>query len=141
MASDLLVFFLANTFLFPIGVAAEGVSRPLADYPSLLGWLQALLSDPRVANYLKCNLLAFLFSNAVAYLLNVKWVFRAGRHRRHLEIILFLLVSVVSFLLGSALGAYLVGRFGMNEYFAKGGNIAAAILMNFVCRKFLVFKG
>ncbi|MCC5843656.1 MAG: GtrA family protein [Verrucomicrobia bacterium] len=141
MGTDLLVFTLANLFLFPIGEAAESVTRPLADYPSLWAWMDSILSDPRVANYLKCNLTAFFFANAVAYVLNVKWVFRAGRHRRHLEITLFLLVSVVSFLLGSALGAYLVGRFGMNEYLAKGGNIVAAILINYLCRKFWVFKG
>lgn len=141
MGTDVLFFTLANVFLFPIGDAAESVNRPLSEYASLGVWLREMASDPRVVNYLKCNVIGFFFANIVAYFLNVKWVFRGGRHRRHWEITLFLLVSLISFLLGSALGAYLVGRFGLNEYLAKGGNIVASILINYLCRKFWVFKG
>ncbi len=141
MGTDLLVFTLANLFLFPIGDAGHSGTPPLTEFSTLWGWLSEIMADPRVINYLKCNLLAFFFANAVAYVLNVKWVFRPGRHRRHLEITLFLVVSVVSFVLGSALGAYLVGRFGLNEYLAKGGNIVASVLINYVCRKFWVFRG
>ena len=141
MGTDLVFFTLANLFLFPIGEAVDSVTRPLADYPSLAAWLEAMASDPRVVNYLRCNLIGFFFSNLVAYYLNVKWVFRGGRHRRHLEITLFFLVSIIAFVIGSALGAYLLGRFGLNEYLAKGGNIVAAIFINYVCRKFMIFNG
>lgn len=141
MGTDVLFFTLANVFLFPIGEASDSVSRPLSEYAFVFAWLEVMAADPRVVNYLKCNLIGFLFANVVAYFLNVKWVFRTGRHRRHLEITLFLLVSVFSFLLGSALGAYLVGRFGLNEYLAKGGNIFASILISYLCRKFWVFNG
>lgn len=140
LATDVLFFTLSDLFLFPIG--AEGARViPLSEYETVWAWLGAMGSDVRVVNYLRCNLIGFIFSNFVAYSLNIKWVFRPGRHRRHLEITLFLLVSVIAFMLGSALGAYLVGRFGLNEYLAKSGNLVAAILVNYLCRKFWVFKG
>jgi putative flippase GtrA len=97
--------------------------------------------DPRVLNYFRCNLVAFLFSNGVAYVLNFKWVFRSGRHSRHLEILLFFGVSFVSFLLGTAVASVLVSGFGLHEYIAKLGDVIAAVLINYVCRKFLIFHG
>jgi len=132
LLTDLIVFTLANLYLFPIG---EGEALGFRDL------LHSLGSDPRVINYLRCNLLAFVFSNVVAYFLNVKWVFRGGRHRRHLEITLFLLASFAAFVLGSLIGAFLLGALGWNEYFAKAGNVVGAVLINFLCRKFIVFKG
>lgn len=141
MGTDLLFFTLANLFLFPVGDEIGRAAPALAESESFRVWLEALAADPRVVNYLRCNVIGFLFANGVAYGLNFKWVFKPGRHRRHIEIMLFLLVSAVSFLIGSALGAYLVGRFGMNEYLAKAGNIVAAVMINYLCRKFWVFKG
>ncbi len=132
LLTDLVVFTLANLYLFPIGEAGP------AAMPDLLHSLQ---SDPRVLNYLRCNLLAFVFSNLVAYVLNLKWVFRGGRHSRHLEITYFLLASFVAFLLGSLIGAFLLGALGWNEYLAKAGNVVGAVLINFLCRKYLIFKG
>lgn len=132
MMADLIAFTLSNIFLFPIG---EGDALGMQDL------LRSLGSDPRVQNYLRSNLIGFVFGNAVAYVLNLKWVFQGGRHHRAVEITLFLLASLVAFILGSFIGAFLLGALGWNEYMAKAGNIVGAVLINFVCRKFFVFKG
>lgn len=139
--TDLLFFTLANLYLFPIDQGMGPVSPLEGGLGSFFSWSRTLLSDPSVVNYIRCNTVGFLTSNVVAYLLNVKWVFRGGRHRKHLEVTLFLLVSFISFLVGTALGAMLVGSLGWNEYLAKAGNVVAAVLINYVCRKFIVFQG
>lgn len=140
LLTDLVFFTLSNLFLFPIDPDSS-VSLPTGGLAALGPWLSEMRHDPSVINYVRCNFIGFLFSNVTAYLLNVKWVFRGGRHRRHLEITLFFAASVVAFVLGTAIGAFLVGSFGLNEYLAKAGNVVGAVLINYACRKFIVFKG
>ena len=95
----------------------------------------------RVTNYLISNSLAFLFSNTVGYLVNIKWVFKPGRYSRKTEITLFLAASLVAFLCGTPLGAWIIGRYGVNEYLAFGATIVASVLVNYTARKFFIFKG
>ncbi len=141
MAANVLFFAVFIEWVFPI---PEGVSPetppPTLQWGEMGAWLRDLGRDPRVANYVKANVVAFLAANVVAYVLNFKWVFESGRHSRGLEITLFFAISSVSFLLGTALASVLVGSYGINEYVAKAGDIVAAILINYVCRKFIIFK-
>jgi len=141
LATDVLFFALADFFVFPIGEGLAG-SPTLPDSLAGIGqWLSDMREDPRVLNYIRCSVIGFLFSNVVAYYTNLKWVFRGGRHKRHVEMALFFTVSLVAFVIGVALGSFLVGSFHLNAYVAKAGNVVAAILINYLCRKFLVFKG
>jgi len=142
MAANVLFFALSEVFLFPIGEAGEADFLAFPGRWSDIGpWLSELGTNERFQNYQKCNMVAFLTSNVVAYILNFRWVFQSGRHSRHVEILLFFAVSFVAFLVGTALAGMLVGSFGMNEYLAKVGDIVAAIFINYICRKFLIFKG
>ncbi len=140
MAANLLFFWFADRFWFPIGGGGEGVALPSA-FSEIPAWLGRMGNDERVLNYARCNAVAFVFANTVAYLLNFKWVFRAGRHSRALEIALFFGVSLVSFGLGTGLAGMLVGGYGVHEYAAKGADVVSAVLVNYVCRKFLIFHG
>ena len=139
MVANVLFFALSDLFLFPVG-DAEGLGAPVS-WPEVGPWLREMSRSVPVQNYLKCNLLAFLLANVVAYALNFRWVFESGRHSRQVEVTLFFLVSFIAFVVGTALAAFLVGSFGLNEYVAKIGDILSAILINYVCRKFLIFKG
>ena len=56
----------------------------------------------RSLNSMLSNGVAFIFSNMVAYLINVFWVFIPGRHNRFVEIGLFYLVSGVSVIIGTS---------------------------------------
>ena len=113
------------------------------------GWLYRLF-HPRVVeiteairerNFLVNRCLVFVASNFTAYVLNVLWVFRPGRHNRRTEITLFYLVSISSFLIGTGLGWALISFFGLSTTQAYAANLVSAVLINYFCRKYLVFHG
>jgi putative flippase GtrA len=100
------------------------------------------LSDAvRSRNFVIDNALAFLISNFVCYLMNVAWVFEAGRYNRWVEIGLFYAVSGTSVLVGTVLGKALIRRFHWDGNYAYLAKLFAALMLNFVLRKFVIFKG
>lgn len=114
------LFWIFESFFFPVAKGDEG----------------------RSFNFYLASAPGFFLANLVAYLLNVRFVFRAGKHKKHIETILFLAVSFVSAVLGLALGAWLVGAYpNLNAYVAKLGGIVTSVLINYVCRKFVIFHG
>ena len=131
-----IVFFYASALiLFPALSQHDPVIK-------LLGLHATETTDAiRARNSMFGNGLAFLFSNLTAYLINIFWVFEAGRHNRVVEILLFYAVSGVSLIIGSALMGYLIQHSGMITTVAFGANIVTSLLINFVLRKCLIFKG
>lgn len=141
MGANLLFFWIGIHWLFPVQAEIPpGFEIVVDEIAGAKGWWSQLLHDPDVAAYVKANTLAFVTSNVVAYLLNFKWVFEGGRHTLHLEIFLFFAVSLFSFAVGTGMASVMVGTFGINEYLAKSSDVVAAILINYLCRKFLVFQ-
>ena len=94
----------------------------------------------RAARAMYANVFAFMIANMVAYLLNIKFVFKAGRHHWLVEIGLFYAVSGVSMVLGTLLMGWLIGQFGIRTDFAFFANIVTAVLINYAVRKFVIFK-
>ncbi|WFB35341.1 GtrA family protein [Kiritimatiellota bacterium B12222] len=141
MAANVLAFWICIQWFYP---ASPDVANELEMMTGGVGgisqWWSTMRHDPQVAAYVKANTVAFLLSNIVAYVLNFKWVFQGGRHSRQVEILLFFVVSLFSFVLGTAMASVLVGSFGVHEYVAKISDVVFAILINYLCRKFLVFK-
>ena len=87
------------------------------------------------------NTVAFLFSNTVAYLLNAAFVFTRGRHAGRVELMLFFVVSGVSLLLALAVSSgVLIRLFDASTHIAVAANVVTSVMVNFVCRKFLVFQ-
>ncbi len=86
------------------------------------------------------NSVAFLFSNVFAYITNSMWVFTPGKHHRVKEFFYFTLVSTVAFVVGLVAGPLLIHRYGIHTVLAQLLMVVAAVLVNFVCRKFFVFK-
>jgi putative flippase GtrA len=95
----------------------------------------------RSRNYLICKCITFLFSNLTAYLVNIYWVFKPGRHKLWVEVVLFYSVSIVSFSIGTGLGWVMIAMFGLSTTFAYGSNLIASVMINYVCRKYIIFKG
>ena len=95
----------------------------------------------RARNAVINNWLAFIFSNLAAYVLNVLWVFESGRHKRWLEIAMFYAVSAISIAVGSAIMWLLVRFIGSSTTLAFAADIVAAAMVNFVMRKYVIFKG
>lgn len=95
----------------------------------------------RARNAMIDNTVAFLFSNLTAYLLNIWWVFKSGRHHRFLEVLYFYLVSGLSIVIGSALMGVLIHSFGLTTTAAFFVNVVVALMINFLMRKHFVFDG
>ncbi len=89
-------------------------------------------------NAILSNLLAFPVAAVVNYLCNVKFVFTSGRHSRGKEFLLFVVISFLSFAAGLFSGPFLISR-GLDPWFAQAGLMITSALVNFVCRKFVIF--
>lgn len=89
-------------------------------------------------NAVLSNLVAFPIAAVFNYLLNIKFVFTSGRHSRSREFLLFLGISFLSFGVGLLSGPFLISR-GLNPWIAQMGLFVSSALVNFVCRKFLIF--
>lgn len=107
-------------------------------YPALDN---SIPQETRALNSTINNGIAFCFSNVFAYLTNVAWVFTPGRHNRWKEFFYFTLAGTVGFVAGLTAGPYLIHQYGINSIAAQGSLVVASVLVNFVCRKFFVFKG
>ena len=83
---------------------------------------------------------AFLFSNAFVYWLNMKWVFTPGRHSPVKEFLLFTTVNLPGALTGALAQAALVYFLHWPKWAALAGFILPNVLINFLCRKFFIFR-
>lgn len=134
-AANIVIFFLLGWHLLPHLKSDELLVRILHLQ------LPDISNELRAHNAVVANTIAFLISNAVAYLLNIWFVFKAGRHHWLLELGLFYAVSGVSFLIGTALMRWLIRDFGLATTVAFGSNMIVALLINYAMRKFVIFKG
>ena len=94
----------------------------------------------RALNFAVCVTITFIASNLAVYALNARWVFVTGRHSRRKEILLFYGTALFSYLAGTALGSLLIAQFRATGTAAYLAMSAVAILINYACRKFVVFK-
>jgi len=95
----------------------------------------------RSRNFVIDNVICFIFSNLTAYILNLLFVFKGGRHRRHVEIALFYAVSIVSLVLATFAGWVLISVFGLSTTWSYVVKVIAALLINYAGRKFFIFHG
>jgi putative flippase GtrA len=134
-ATHITVFHLAAWKLFP-------ALQPGDTFVRVLRLKTAPLDHAvRARHSMIDNGIAFVFSNLVAYALNILWVFERGRHGILVELGLFYLVSGVSIVIGTAVMGYLIRRFGMRTTYAFVANLVSALLINYAMRKFVIFKG
>jgi len=134
-AAYIIMFHLVAWKLFP-------ALQP-ADWGVRLCHLQvAAISDTqRSHNAMIANVPAFLVSNLVAYLVNILWVFKRGRHHILIEFGLFTLVSGVSMAIGTPMMGYLISHYGMQTTYAFIANLVTALCINYAMRKYVIFKG
>lgn len=86
------------------------------------------------------HFIAFVPSNFTAYALNRWLVFTPGRHHARKELTLFTLISLLSFSAGEILPIWLIHSFSLPRPVVHFSFIVSSALVNFVCRKFLVFE-
>ena len=87
-----------------------------------------------------CNLVGFFIANVVCWWLNRRFVFVPGRHHWAVEYALFLGGSGFAILCGSAVIWWLVRYYGMATTYSFVVNVFVSVAVNFVVRKFLVFR-
>ena len=107
-----------------------------------LGFASASIGDEdRAMLAVACNFVGFFVANVVCWVLNRKYVFLPGRHHWLIEYLLFLAGSGFAIGCGSALIWVLVRFSGMQTTYSFVINVMASVAVNFVVRKFFVFKG
>ena len=134
-AVHILTFFLAGFFVFPCVASDDILVR-------LFGLAAPVVEETlRARNAVFCNVIAFLVSNTVCYIINRLFVFKPGRHGMVVEFLLFFAVSAISVGLGTFLMGVLIDRFGIQTTYAFGANMVCSLAINYALRKFFVFKG
>ena len=135
---DMTVFFLFAWLVFPALTPSDPFARLLGLFDVDI---QTVSEAVRLRNYWVDKVICFIFSNFTAYLLNVLFVFKAGKHKRHHEVFLFYAVSLIAFFIGTLTGAWLIQAFGLDTTYSYATAVVAALLINFVGRKFFIFHG
>ncbi len=134
-AVDMAVFFFMAWKILP----ALRDTDPLARRLHLQ--VRPVEESRRASRFVVNTAVAFLFSNLTAYLLNTAWVFTPGRHGPGAEVALFLAVSAASVCIGAAVGWGLIRWFHWSTSLSYVSKMAAALLLNFAGRKWIVFQG
>lgn len=153
-----IVFFLLSWLIIP-ALNAEDILVKLCHLSC------APISDTiRARNAMVNNVLAFLLSNLVAYILNILWVFESGRRyppldmalsklgliqratlracaHRTVEVGLFYAVSGIAIVIGTFLMGVMINQWHFTTTVAFGAQCVIAAMINFALRKFMIFKG
>lgn len=136
-AVDVLVFYFLAWRVFPALRPEDPVAQVLQRVGlSLLPVAEAL----RGRNYVINRCVTFLFSNFAAYIVNIYWVFEPGRHSKWVEIGLFYIVSLSSYVIGTFLGWFIISVWRFETTYAYAANALASLVINYACRKYLIFK-
>lgn len=96
--------------------------------------------DVRALRAVFSNLVGFFIANVVCWLLNRRYVFVPGRHHWLMEYFYFLMGSGVAILIGSVAIWVLVRFHGLQTTYSFVINVMVSVAVNFVVRKFWVFK-
>lgn len=134
-AADIVTFFLVAWFFFP-ALTDDDIIVKLFNLT-----VEAPPEGARGFNFVICSIFAFIVSNFVAYILNVLFVFKAGRHSLLKEFGLFYLVSGISIGIGTAVGYVLIEMFGLGTTYSYVAKSISATLINYAGRKFFIFHG
>lgn len=132
---QIVVFYIMAGFVFP-ALSPDDKAVTLLNFP-------ATDVDVRVRSNLMVpnNTIAFCFSNTVAYLINIKWVFVPGRHKRSVELLMFFAVSGTSFAVGLGIAFGMVRGMETTTSAGFAANIVASVMINYLMRKYVIFKG
>ena len=135
MAVDMIVFFLVAWLLFPALTEDDILVRIFHIN------VESVAEGVRTVNFVLGNIIAFVASNMTAYILNILFVFKAGKHSRRKELGLFYLVSGISVGIGVLIGVVLIKGFGFSTTSSYVAKAVSTVLINYVARKFFIFHG
>ncbi len=129
---------ISTLLLLAVVMTLSATAIPAMDWSLIDG--EPITDAVRQRNLVVNNLIAFPISNLSAYLLNIWLVFTPGRHSKKVEFGFFTLVSGISFCAGLFGGPLLIKSFGIPTIAAQFSFVITSALVNFLCRKFLIFQ-
>jgi putative flippase GtrA len=139
----------AHPFVQFIKYGISGVTAVMthvALFAALLWAFWPHLMDPKMDPWDKAiaslipTFIVFLVTNALVYYLNTRWVFTPGRHSPVKEFLLFTVVNLPGAFAGALGQAALIRYLNWNPLEAMVGFVVPNALINFICRKFFIFK-
>jgi putative flippase GtrA len=134
-ATDMVTFFLVAWLLFPALTETDLFVRIFNMQ------IEPVAEGTRSVNFVIGNGIAFMVSNMTAYILNVLFVFKAGKHSQAKELGLFYLVSGISVGIGVLVGVVLIEGFGLSTTSSYVAKAVSTTLINYAARKFIIFHG
>ena len=127
-------YFLASTYLKCLGAGDWAVVY--------LGLDSAAVADGvRALRFSVCTAVGFSLANIVCWLMNRLCVFKPGRFKWYAEFAFFFAVSLCATLVALAISAGLIRFFAVATSIALIVEVVVSFVMNFVVRKFFIFKG
>lgn len=120
------------------------IALSLTVFPAGKGMLvdgQVISDAVRSHNLVLNNAISWPFGTLVAYILNINFVFTPGRHSKWLEWILFWIISAIGFFPGAFVVHWLAEGLGLSSTLSQLGFVFTSVLVNFLCRKFIIFEG
>jgi len=108
-------------------------------WPELVD-VDALTQSELIRNTNLISTAAFIPSTVVAYLLNRAFVFTPGQLSPRMEFAAFMVIALISYILGLVGTDVLMRQYGASSLIGNLTFGIPSILVNFLCRKFLIFK-
>ena len=112
-------------------------------------WAVRLLSLPaasvsdavRAQRFAIATALSFVISNIFCWVLNRRFVFRAGKYHWALELLMFLSVSGLAMAIATGISCLLIHKLGTMTTIAGFVEVVVSFVFNFFIRKFVIFHG
>lgn len=93
----------------------------------------------RGLNYAFANGFAFICSSIFVFIQNRSWVFQSDNPSYGRQLVLFYLVALAAWAIGTPVGAGLVTALEWNEYLALTITISISVFVNYIGRRYIVF--
>ncbi|MEE9368787.1 MAG: GtrA family protein [Pontiella sp.] len=135
LSVDMIVFFLVAWFVFP-ALTDTDLFVQLFNME-----IEAVPEHVRSINFIIGSIIAFMASNMTAYILNILFVFKAGKHSKLKELGLFYLISGISVGIGVAVGVVLIQCLGLSTTSSYIAKAVSTTLINYAARKYFIFHG
>lgn len=140
-----------------VGVMSTLV-QVVAFYLLAATWLQCLATDDLAVRFLHlpavevsdgvralraavATAIGFTLANVFCWLMNRAFVFRAGKYKWYTEFFMFFGAAAAATLIALGLQSVFIKYFGMMTTLAVVIEVVASFCINFVVRKFYIFKG
>lgn len=130
--TERVIFYTLGLSMIPIFKPSD----PIVEYFGIT--ITAVSEIVQSRNIWIVKTICWVSANLIAYLLNRWFVFEPGRHKKNKEVVLFFIFALPQFIF-IGLTDFLV-RLGWEVTYADYSMMFLAAIINFLVRKFLIFK-